>query len=401
MIAHISYEAGALRLLDQRRLPDACVFLDLHTASQAADAIKTLCVRGAPAIGITAAYAMALEANRWTGQADALSCLARLEEAAGLLVAARPTAVNLAWAVKKQLGAARRLANAGASAKAIALALEEIAVGIHRDDVDACHRIGDNGAAYLLEKIRSTPPECSTPPKCSSRPSGRLDQTGSTQPECSSRPSGRLDPSARLRILTHCNTGDLATGGYGTALGVVRSLWKAGKLERVFVDETRPVLQGARLTAWELEQDGIPYTLISDSMAAHFMQRGQVDAVVVGADRIASNGDVANKIGTYGLAIAARAHDLPFLVAAPLSTFDPAIASGADIIIEERHPEEVISFASARAAPKNATAANPAFDVTPAKFIEAIVTERAVLEQPLDAAIRDHIAQPARSHAGR
>jgi methylthioribose-1-phosphate isomerase len=386
MIAHISYESGALRLLDQRRLPDACVFLDLRTASQAADAIKTLCVRGAPAIGITAAYAMALEASRCAGQ-DARSCLAGLEEAAGLLVAARPTAVNLAWAVNKQLEAARRLANAGASAKEIALALEEMAAGIHRDDVDACRRIGDNGAAYLLEKTRIAPPERS------SRPSGRLE-------ECSSRSSGRLDPSARLRILTHCNTGDLATGGYGTALGVVRSLWKAGKLERVFVDETRPVLQGARLTAWELEQDGIPYTLISDSMAAHFMQRGQVDAVVVGADRIASNGDVANKIGTYGLAIAARAHDLPFLVAAPLSTFDPAIASGADIIIEERNPHEVTSFAGARAAPKNAIAANPAFDVTPAKFIEAIVTEHGVLEQPLDAAIREHIPQPARSHAG-
>jgi methylthioribose-1-phosphate isomerase len=350
MIEHITYRPGVLHLLDQTQLPDATIFLELRTLPEVAGAIKALQVRGAPAIGIAAAYAMAIKAHELAEhELDPDTYFSRLEQAAAGLIAVRPTAVNLAWAVRKQLAVAQSQIAARASAQAIAAELDATAQNIHREDVSACHRIGDNGAAYLLH--------------------------------CSSRPSGRLT------ILTHCNTGDLATGGYGTALGIVRSLWKEKKLERVFVDETRPVLQGARLTAWELAQEGIPYTLITDSMAAHFMQRKDIDAVVVGADRIARNGDVANKIGTYNLAIAAHAHQLPFVVAAPLSTFDPAISSGADIAIEERNPQEVTGFLGVRAAPHDAAAANPAFDITPAHYISAIVSDRGVLEQPLDVAI--------------
>jgi methylthioribose-1-phosphate isomerase len=360
MIEHIAYRPGVLRLLDQTQLPDATIFLELRTLPEVAGAIKALQVRGAPAIGIAAAYAMAIKAHELADhELDPEAYFSRLDQAAAGLIAVRPTAVNLAWAVHRQLGVARSQIAAGASGPVVAAALDKTAQGIHSEDVSACHRIADAGAAYLLQ--------------CSSRSLDRLKR--------SSRPLGRLT------ILTHCNTGDLATGGYGTALGIIRSLWKEKKLERVFVDETRPVLQGARLTAWELTQEGIPYTLITDSMAAHFMQRKDIDAVVVGADRIACNGDVANKIGTYNLAIAANAHQLPFVVAAPLSTFDPAIRSGGDIAIEERNPQEVTGFLGVRAAPADAVAANPAFDITPAHYISAIVSDRGVLEPPLDEAI--------------
>ncbi len=340
---HISYQPGALRLLDQTSLPGATAFVSLRTWPEVAEAIAALRVRGAPAIGIAAAYAMAIEAHRLTARnSQATDFMSGLRDAARGLVASRPTAVNLAWAVERMIAAAQSQVDAGASSSTLAAALDEEARTIHAEDVAACHRIGDFGAELF---------------------------------------------AGRVRILTHCNTGDLATGGYGTALGVVRSLHAADKLEHVYVDETRPVLQGARLTAWELQQDGIPFTLIADSMAAHFMRAGKVGAVIVGADRIACNGDTANKIGTYALAVLARAHNLPFIVAAPRSTFDPALASGASITIEQRSPEEIVTFAGSRCAPQGATVANPAFDITPAGYITAIVTDTGVLKPPLGAAI--------------
>ena len=341
--SHISYDAGTLRLLDQTQLPQRVVFVTLKTSPEVAQAIAQLRVRGAPAIGITAAYGMAIEArNLIAAGMSGPQFLESLNAAAATLIASRPTAVNLAWSVQRMLGVAASQVNAGAPAPTIIASLDTLARAIHDDDVAACHRIGDEGATLF---------------------------------------------TGRVRILTHCNTGDLATGGYGTALGVIRSLWKAEKLEHVYVDETRPVLQGARLTAWELRQDGIPYTLIADNMAAHFMQRKMIDAIIVGADRIARNGDTANKIGTYGLAVLAKAHGLPFLVAAPLSTFDPALENGAGIVIEERNPDEMTTFAGARSAPADATVANPAFDVTPAEYVSAFVTERGAIHPPFESSI--------------
>ncbi len=345
---HISYRPGVLRLLDQTHLPTAVVFVELRSWSEVAEAITRLRVRGAPAIGIAAAYGLALEAHNLARQTLGDSAFAEgLRRAGEGLRASRPTAVNLAWAVDRMLGLARSLASSGRPQSAIAASLDEEAGAIHAEDVAACHKIGDAGAALF---------------------------------------------DGQVRILTHCNTGDLATGGYGTALGVVRSLWKAGKLTGVYVDETRPVLQGARLTAWELQQDSIPYTLIADGMAAHFMQRGTVGAVIVGADRIARNGDIANKIGTYGLAVLAKAHGLPFIVAAPRSTFDPALETGVGIVIEERDPAEVTTFAGLRTAPVDAIASNPAFDVTPADHVTAIVTEFGTLKPPYTPAITAMLA---------
>jgi len=341
--SHISYDAGTLRLLDQTQLPARVVFVTLNTAPEVAEAIAQLRVRGAPAIGITGAYGMAIEArNLIAAGMTGAQFLQRLNTAAATLVASRPTAVNLAWSVQRMLREAALQVESGAAAPAIIASLDRLARAIHDDDVAACHRIGDEGATLF---------------------------------------------TGRVRILTHCNTGDLATGGYGTALGVIRSLWKAGKLEHVYVDETRPVLQGARLTVWELRQDRIPYTLIADNMAGHFMQRKMIDAVIVGADRIARNGDTANKIGTYGLAVLAKAHGLPFLVAAPLSTFDPSLANGAGIVIEERNPEEMTTFAGARSAPADATVANPAFDVTPAEYVSTFVTECGAIHPPFAGSI--------------
>lgn len=346
---HISYEPGVLRILDQTQLPGTIVFTDLRSWPEVAQAIAQLRVRGAPAIGIAGAYGLAIAAHAAAKQGlmDA-DFMRELQRAAAGLIAARPTAVNLGWAVDRQI----KLAASGNAAKAppleIAASLDSGARKIHEDDINACRRIGENGAALL-------------------------------------RPGAR--------ILTHCNTGDLATGGYGTALGVIRSAWQAGKVERVYVSETRPLLQGARLTTWELMQDRIPHVLITDSMAAHFMQRKLIDVAIVGADRIARNGDTANKIGTYGLAVLARAHGLPFIVAAPSSTFDPAMASGGEIVIEERDPQEVATFAGARSAPAGVVAANPAFDITPAEYITAIATEARVLHPPLDNAIADMLSR--------
>jgi methylthioribose-1-phosphate isomerase len=314
-----------VRLLDQRRLPHEEVWLRLTTADEVAQAIRDLTVRGAPAIGVAAAYGVAVEARRGAGDA-------RLREVADRLARARPTAVNLAWAVRRMserigLGADRVLAEAHA---------------IRDEDEAACRRIGELGAPLL-------------PP--------------------------------RARVLTHCNAGALATAGYGTALGVVRAAVEAGNAISVFADETRPFLQGARLTAWELHRDGIPVTLLTDGMAGWLMQRGEIACVVVGADRIAANGDVANKIGTYALAVLAAHHGLPFYVAAPWSTVDLRTPTGAAIPIEERGDDEVVTMAGQRIAPVGVPARYPAFDVTPAALVTAIVTERGVVRRPLDAAL--------------
>jgi len=338
-VAHISYEPGVLRLLDQTKLPGAVEFLDLRDWKSVARAIAAMNVRGAPAIGICGAYGMALAAREHAADRDFLKQMAG---AAHGLSNARPTAVNLSWAVAKMLDDVLSRFEAGEQPASIVEALERAARTIHDDDVETCRRIGDAGAALI--------------------------------------PSGS-------EVLTHCNTGALATGGYGTALGIIRSAWRDGRVTRVLVGETRPLLQGARLTTWELRQDGIPHALIADSMAGHLMRHRRVQAVVVGADRIARNGDVANKIGTYGLAVLARAHGIPFIVAAPVSSFDPVSATGESIPIEERAADEVTRCAGVAIAPEGTDALNPAFDITPAEYVTAIVSERGVIRAPFEDAI--------------
>ena len=324
--APIAWRDGVLELLDQRALPAEETRLRCETPADVAAAIRTLAVRGAPAIGIAAAYGLALAARRGDD----------VRAAAALLGDTRPTAVNLRWA----------LARATAAAAGGPDAVLEEARAIHREQEEADRRMGELGAELF---------------------------------------------SAGDRALTHCNTGALATGGRGTAAGVLRSAWEAGRLEQVWVDETRPLLQGARLTAWELGRAGIPYRVVADAGAGSLMARGLVSRVVVGADRIAANGDVANKVGTYPLAVLADRHAIPFYVAAPVSTIDPGTQSGDAIEIEERDPGEVVELGGRRIAPPGADAANPAFDVTPAELVTAIITERGVLEPPYEEAIA-HVA---------
>ncbi|WP_017718507.1 S-methyl-5-thioribose-1-phosphate isomerase [Kamptonema formosum] len=329
MVDPITWKEDRVLLIDQTRLPAEEVFVEIATYQDMAQAIKTMIVRGAPAIGVAAAYGIYLGAREiQTG--DRGEFLSRLDEIAQLLGSTRPTAVNLFWALDRMLKTARETALGVEHLKEVLL---ETAKTIHAEDLQTCKAIGDCGLSVLP-----------------------------------------ANPD-KLNILTHCNAGALATAGYGTALGVVRSAWSAGRLTRVFADETRPRLQGAKLTAWECVREGIPVTLISDGMAAHCMQRGMIHAVVVGADRIASNGDTANKIGTYHLAIAAKAHNIPFFVAAPLSTIDFKLASGAEIPIEERDPAEIYQVGETRLTPVGVEFYNPAFDVTPAAYIAAIITE--------------------------
>jgi methylthioribose-1-phosphate isomerase len=346
---HIAYEPGVLRIIDQTKLPETVEVLSLISPAEVAEAIRTMRVRGAPAIGIAGAYGLAIAALEAAAKADSADrFLAIISDAAQQLESARPTAVNLSWAVNELLNEAKRRTNAGDSAKTVAAQLQTAAAALHADDIETCRRIGAAGAALL--------------------------------------PDG-------VTVLTHCNTGDFATGGYGTALGVIRSAKAAGKLRGVFVDETRPQLQGARLTTYELLTDGIPFTLIADSMAGHFMQRGKIGAVIVGADRIAANGDTANKIGTYTLAVLAREHKIPFYVAAPRSSFDPHAASGDAIAIEERDPAEVLQVRGTAVAPAGTPVANPAFDITPARYITAFITEFGALEPPFDRSIEAMLAQ--------
>ncbi|MBM3139993.1 MAG: S-methyl-5-thioribose-1-phosphate isomerase [Chloroflexi bacterium] len=323
-----------VRLLDQTRLPAEERYIECREVEQVAEAISSMRVRGAPAIGIAAAYGVALA----TRAAETGSAVAAAERAAARLAAARPTAVNLGWAVAR-VGSAVRAATGDAAARDAALAE---ATRIHEEQRAADRAIAEAGAALLPEGAR---------------------------------------------LLTHCNTGPLATGGLGTALGVAIAGHRAGRVAIVWVDETRPRLQGARLTAWELGRHDVPYAVIADDAAATLMARGEVDAVVVGADRIATNGDVANKIGTYPLAIVAAHHGVPFYVAAPLSTIDPMTPDGARIPIEERAESEVLAVDGRPVAPAGARARNPAFDVTPAALVTAIVTEAGVLRAPLAASI--------------
>lgn len=315
----VAWTDGALRLLDQRRLPFVETWLDCRTADDVAIAIRDLAVRGAPAIGIAAAWGVILAARQG---ADLDAAIARLR-------AARPTAVNLMWALDRM----RARITAGADAAA----LECEAQSIRDEDLVANRRMGELGAALIAPG------------------------------------SG---------VLTHCNTGSLATAGFGTALGVIRAGYAGGKIAQVYAGETRPWLQGARLTMWELMRDGIPAKLIADSAASHLMKSGAVQWVIVGADRIAANGDTANKIGTYQLAIAARHHGVKFMVVAPSSTVDMQTATGDDIDIELRDPSELFAVGGQRTVVEGAQAWNPVFDVTPHELIDAIVSERGVIERP-------------------
>ena len=339
----VAWRDGAVALIDQRRLPGAHVVLECRDVPTLAEAIRTLAVRGAPAIGVAAAWGLALswDLSRRDGR-DAAAALARLREDRVLLAATRPTAVNLFWALDRQAALAERLVAAGADVGQVGEALAAAAAELREQDVARSRALGAAGAARLP------------------------------------------DPAT---VLTHCNAGGLATGGYGTALGVVYAAADAGKRVRVFADETRPLLQGARLTAWELQARGIPVTLICEGAAGSLLRRGGVDAVITGADRIARNGDVANKIGTYPLAVLARTHGVPFYVAAPTSTFDPGSPDGSAIVVEERDPSEVLEYQGIAVAPVGVAAWNPAFDVTPADLVTAIITEQGVHRPPYAASL--------------
>lgn len=336
MLPTIAWDGDDIVMIDQRKLPAHEVYVRCRTGHEVAKAIKTMVIRGAPAIGVAAAMGLALGARRSTATGTKQFAV-EFQKLADTLAATRPTAVNLFWAIERMKHALAVGVQAGEGVPELVDTLHRTSTAIHDDDVASCRAIGRHGATLVPDNAR---------------------------------------------ILTHCNAGALATAGYGTALGVVRGAVEAGKAVSVVADETRPFLQGARLTAWELVKDGIATTVITDSMAASVMARSAIDLVVVGADRIAANGDVANKIGTYGLAILAHAHGIPFYVAAPWSTVDAATPDGAAIPIEERAAKEVTHMAGARVTPEGAAVHNPSFDVTPARYITAIVTDRGILRPP-------------------
>lgn len=329
-VSSMCWDGLALSFIDQRRLPAELHWVRCETATAVSQAIREMVVRGAPAIGIAAAWGavLAARARLCDGRGDRIGLLADLDE----LAASRPTAVNLFWALDRVRAALARISDAEAPA-----ALEALARAIHEEDVAMNRRMAEFGAA-LIEPGKA--------------------------------------------VLTHCNTGALATGGIGTALGVIRAAWQQQRISDVYADETRPWLQGARLTAWELVQESIPVTLICEGAAASLLRTGRVGWVIVGADRIAANGDTANKIGTYGLAVLARRHGVRFMVVAPGSTVDMTLPDGSGIPIEERPEDEVLSLAGRRIAAPGARAWNPSFDVTPAELIDAIVTERGVVASP-------------------
>lgn len=337
-----------VRLLDQTALPLVVRYLSIQTVSEMADAITGMLVRGAPAIGIAAAYGVVLSVRSCI--ADGLSlheAFTRIERDIDILSRTRPTAVNLFWALA-EMRTILQQRESFADSDALLERVTAEALRIHQADVDACRHIGEFGASVI--------------------------------------PDG-------AGILTHCNAGALATGGYGTALGVVRSAFARDPQIRVYADETRPRLQGARLTTWELAMDGIPVTLVTDGMSGSLMRLGRVNVVVVGADRITANGDVANKIGTYNLALVAHAHQIPFYVAAPLSTFDPSLSHGDAIPIEERHSDEIAVIHKERiCAASGVDFYNPAFDVTPARYITGIITEKGLIHPPYEPALRKLLA---------
>jgi methylthioribose-1-phosphate isomerase len=336
MLPTIEWQEDVVVMVDQRRLPAREVYVRCRTAAEVARAIKVMVVRGAPAIGVAAAMGLALGAKRSKAQGSKQFVI-EFNRSCDVMAATRPTAVNLFWAIERMKKALSDGALAGESPRELATRLEAEARRIHDEDVASCRAMGAHGAALV--------------------------------------PDG-------ARILTHCNAGALATAGYGTALGVIRAAAEQGKVAAVFADETRPWLQGARLTAWELVREAIPTTVITESMAGPILRAGGIDLVVVGADRIAANGDVANKIGTYTAAVLARTHGVPFYVAAPVSTVDLGTPDGAHIPIEERDPREVSHFQGKRVAADGANIRNIAFDVTPNELVTAIITERGVCRAP-------------------
>ncbi len=338
----VLWQGNELFLLDQRLLPHIEHFIHCEHAKSVAQAIADMVVRGAPAIGVTAAYGVVLAARDAWRQAGQ-GWKAAIEDDLAALLAARPTAVNLGWAVERM----KRLIGTMADEREPGAVLLAEARSIHDEDIAANRSLGDLGAS-LIDSATS--------------------------------------------VITHCNAGALATGGYGTALGVIRSAWNSGKLERVYADETRPWLQGSRLTAWELVHEGIPVSLLADGAAAARMAAGGIGWVIVGSDRIAANGDVANKIGTYSLALAARAHGVKVMVAAPTSTIDMDCPSGPDIPIESREPDELLSCGGKRVASMGAEAWNPVFDVTPAELVDAIVTEKGIVLSPDKGKLAEHMA---------
>jgi len=339
----IEWLGDRVRILDQTRLPREEVYLELSRYQDIASAIKQLKIRGAPAIGVAGAYGVALGALKIkTKSRD--DFLERLRGINQTIATTRPTARNLFRAIDRM----QQVAEAGGDIEQIKAALVSEAIKIETEEAEATRKLSQLGAGLIL-------------------PSGKDGFT----------------------ILTHCNTGALATAGYGTALGVIKKAWERSKKIKVFATETRPLLQGARITAWELNKAGIPFTLITDSMAGYFMSRGEVDCVIVGADRIAANGDTANKIGTYTLAVLAREHGIPFYVAAPTTTIDLTLASGAEIPIEQRSQEEVTHIQGVAIAPEGIKAANPAFDITPHKYITAIITENGIIRQPYGEGLRN------------
>src|SRR5262245_46783691 len=349
MLPTIAWQDDVIVMVDQRKLPSAEVYVQCKSAAEVAKAIKTLVIRGAPAIGVAAAMGIALGMKR-SSATGTRQFAAEFQKTCDLLAATRPTAVNLFWAIERMKRAFSDGALSGESVEQLKTRLRLEADRIHDEDVASCRAIGAHGATLV--------------------------------------------PS-EARILTHCNAGALATAGYGTALGVIRAAAEQGKRIAVLADETRPFLQGARLTAWELVKDGIDTTVITDSMAGAVMRLGHVDLVVVGADRIAANGDVANKIGTYGVAVLAKEHGIPFYVAAPLSTIDLATPDGSKIPIEERNDKEVTHVGSARLTPEGARVRNPAFDVTPSKYVTAIITERGIARAPYEGSLPSLFAKSA------
>ncbi|PYV18572.1 MAG: S-methyl-5-thioribose-1-phosphate isomerase [Acidobacteria bacterium] len=340
MIRTIEWTEAGVVMLDQRLLPGEEVYRTCGDYRAVADAIRTMVIRGAPAIGVAAAMGIALGV-RDSSAANAAELDADLTRICDVIAGTRPTAVNLFWAVERMKQVYARTRSEGLEAVRAALVRE--AQGMHREDVEANRQMGRFGQELIPQEAR---------------------------------------------VLTHCNAGALATAGYGTALGVVRAAVEAGKRIEVFADETRPFLQGARLTAWELMRDRIPVTVITDSMAGHLMARRGIDCVIVGADRIAANGDVANKIGTYSVAVLAKENGIPFYVAAPVSTLDLSLADGSQIPIEERSPEEVRSLRGVAVTPEAARVCNPAFDVTPHRYVAAIITERGVARAPYAESLR-------------
>jgi len=346
MLPTIDLQDDAIIMVDQRKLPAQEIYVRCRTAPEVAKAIRTMVIRGAPAIGVAAAYGIALGMKRSTAKGTRQFAV-DFQKTCDLMAATRPTAVNLFWAIDRMKRTFAEGAQAGESTEELVLRLEREAKAIHDEDVANCRTMGGYGAQVV--------------------------------------PDG-------ARVLTHCNAGALATAGYGSALGVIRAAVEQGKRIAVFADETRPFLQGARLTAWELVRDGINTTVITESMAGPLMRGGEIDLVVVGADRIAANGDTANKIGTYTVAVMAKEHNVPFYVAAPLSTIDLSTPDGDHIPIEERDQREVSHLGASQLTPVGAHIRNPAFDITPHRYITGIITERGILHPPYAESLKQAFA---------